>query len=107
MVYPVNSWITDTVGHGDSSSWVSNPASVTQDNLLALRSPPVDIRMGGDTITFWTKYELGAGNVGLVEYRYPPDVFKSCQTLDSQQIPRTIKGTEKIGSLSTARCLLG
>lgn len=61
------SWaITTTEAFSGTRSWSTGSYGNNQD--ITLTSPVMDIRTGADTITFWTRYDLGAGDIGYVQF---------------------------------------
>jgi subtilisin family serine protease/photosystem II stability/assembly factor-like uncharacterized protein/uncharacterized protein YegL len=58
--------ITTTLAHGGTHSWTTGSYDNNQD--ASLTSRVMDIRTGANTIGFWTRYDLGAGDAGHVEY---------------------------------------
>lgn len=58
--------ITTTVAYAGTYSWTTGPYGRNLD--VSLTSPSIDIRTGADTISYFTRYNFGAGESGAVEY---------------------------------------
>jgi len=58
--------ITTTHAHSGTHSW--STGSYTNNLDVLLTSPVMDIRTGANTIGFWTRCDLGAGDIGYTEY---------------------------------------
>lgn len=74
--------ITDTVFHEGSHSWTTGTYGNNQN--VSLTSSEVDIRVtnGANTLTFWTRHQLGSGDIGRVQYyRLIGDDWYDCTTV--------------------------
>jgi subtilisin family serine protease/photosystem II stability/assembly factor-like uncharacterized protein len=82
--------IVDNEAHGGAHSWATGV--YTNNQNISLTSPLMDIRTEANTIGFWTRYRLGAGDRGHVEYNNGAQ-WVDCTPLNAQGDAVTIEGT--------------
>lgn len=92
--------ITSSSAHLGTHSWTTG--AYTNNLNSSLTSPTIDTRTGANTVTFWTRYSLGSGDVGHVEF-WNGTNWRPCIQVTGMQNVWTYTSCNIGASLSNAR----